>query len=195
MINQLLQLWEIKENPQSAIPLQKITIQLNSSKTNYTNKIPHTRIEENSLFQIFNVIHTHITDDQPTFTIRENQGTSMISNVFMEKDDHTFTFILNILHQKISIPKLRENSLILIFKVTHTDMTDDQPNFTIMENQGKFVISNATREKMTIHYFSLKTKPKLRGKSPSQVCNVTHTHIINDQPTFAMMENQEITIH
>ena len=54
---------------------------------------------ENSLFHIFNVTHTHITDDQPTFTIMENQGKSMISNVFMEKDDHTFIFIQNKLHQ------------------------------------------------------------------------------------------------
>ena len=59
----------------------------------------HTQIEENSPFHIFNVSHTRKTDDQPTFTIMENQGKSIISNVFMEKDDHKFIFIQDKLHQ------------------------------------------------------------------------------------------------
>jgi len=42
---------------------------------------------------MFNISHTHITDDQLTFTIMENQGKSMISNVIMETDDHPLIFI------------------------------------------------------------------------------------------------------
>jgi len=38
---------------------------------------------------------------------------------------------------KLSIPKLRENSLFNIFYITHTHITDDQLTFTVMEKQRK----------------------------------------------------------
>jgi len=69
------------------------------SKTNDTNNFSIPKFRENSLFHIFNVSHTHIRNDQSTFTIVENQGNSMMNNVFMEKDDHTFICIQNKLHQ------------------------------------------------------------------------------------------------
>jgi len=81
--------------------MEKMTIHLFPFKTNYTNKFSIPKLRENSPFHIYNVIYTHITDDQPTFTIMENQGKSIINNVFMEKDDHKFIVIQNKLHQSI----------------------------------------------------------------------------------------------
>jgi len=78
-----------------------MTIHLFSSKTNYINKFSIPKLRENSPFHIFSITHIHITDNQSTFTVMEKQVKSMISNVIMEKDDHTLVFIQNKLHQSI----------------------------------------------------------------------------------------------
>jgi len=113
---------------------KKMTINILSSKTNYTNKFSILKLRENNSFQVFNVSHTCITDDQPTFTIMENQGKSIISNVFMEKMTiHLFSSKTNHTNQ-IYILKLRENSPFQVFNVSHTHITNDQPTSSIMEN-------------------------------------------------------------
>jgi len=55
---------------------KKMIIHVFSSKTNYTNKLYIPKMREDSPFQVLNVSHTHITDDQPTFTIMKHKGKS-----------------------------------------------------------------------------------------------------------------------
>jgi len=52
---------------------KKMTMHLFSSKPHYTNKLSIPKLREDSLFHMFNITHTHITDDQLTFTVIEKQ--------------------------------------------------------------------------------------------------------------------------
>jgi len=105
MINQLLQ---YMENQGKSVTCNVIIEKDDTTFIFIQNKLHHKfsilKLMENSPFHTFYVSHTHIIDDQPTFTAMENQQKSMISNVIMRKHDHTLFSSKTYYTNKLSIP-------------------------------------------------------------------------------------------
>jgi len=172
-------------------------IHLFSSKTNYTNKFYIPKMRENSPFQVLNVSHTHITDDQPTFTIMEMKENQWSTMHWWKRWSSIYFHSKQITPINFPYSNWGKTDSFIFLNVSHTHITDDQPTFTIMEIKENQWSTMHWWKKMIIYLFPFKTNYtnkfsilKLRENSQFHIFNISHTHITDDQTTSTIMKNK-----